>query len=113
VFAVPATAGVAMAIALAFGGSTVDPASGTSGNPGAVASVTDSVADSDSLTALVVAEVDAVDEEFALDNVDDATLLAFADLDQAPAFAFADLDGSTDQDLDAVEAALDRAIRNL
>lgn len=73
-----------------------------------------------SLAALVEAEVDAEDDARdvvdAVDASDDDTLLAFAGdagSDLPPAFAFADLDGSTEQDLAAVEAALDLALARL
>jgi hypothetical protein len=69
------------------------------------------------MAALVEAEADAADDEFALDDVSDDDLVAFADVeqltDQGGAFAFPDLDGSSEQDLSDVEAALDDAIRNL
>lgn len=73
------------------------------------------------LAVLVEAEVDAEDERasivdvvVAVDAIDDEALGALAgSAGSAPAFAFADLDGSSEQDLAAVEAALDRALARL
>jgi hypothetical protein len=79
----------------------------------------------DRLAALIEAEVDARDERVtiidvvaAVDAIDDDEALAFlagsaGSAGTAPAFAFADLDGSSEQDLAAVEAALDRALARL
>jgi len=74
------------------------------------------------LAVLVEAEVDAEDERAsivdvvaAVDAIDDDEALATlaGSAASAPAFAFADLDGSSEQDLAAVEAALDRALARL
>jgi hypothetical protein len=82
----------------------------------------------DRLAALIEAEVDARDERVtiidvvaAVDAIEDDEALAFlagtagsaGSAGSAPAFAFADLDGSSEQDLAAVEAALDRALARL
>jgi hypothetical protein len=53
------------------------------------------------------------DNDFAIDDVSDDDLVAFADVDLPVAFAFQELDGSSEQDLAAVEHAFDRAIRHL
>lgn len=76
----------------------------------------------DHLAALVEAEVDAEDAPAAIVDVvsavdaideDDALVALAGSAEAAPAFAFADLDGSSEQDLAAVEAALDRALAHL
>lgn len=79
-----------------------------------VAGSDDNDDDDDSTDSVdVAAVVDVVDDS------DDDTLLALAGdaavggSGLAPAFAFADLDGSTEQDLAAVEAALDQALARL
>jgi hypothetical protein len=106
VFALPTTAMAAAAVLFTVGG-----VGGVDG-PVAVGPVDPGV-----LAGLVESEADAADGEFALDDVSDDDLVAFADVepptDQPGAFAFPDLDGSSEQDLSAVEAALDDAIRNL
>jgi hypothetical protein len=103
-FALPTTAVAAAAVLFTVGGDR-----GVGG--------TAAVEQGPGLLALVEAEADAADGEFALDDVSDDDLVAFADVeqptDQPGAFAFPDLDGSSEQDLSAVEAALDDAIRNL
>jgi hypothetical protein len=53
------------------------------------------------------------DNDFAIDDVSDDDLVAFADVDLPVAFAFQELDGSSEQDLAAVEYAFDHAIRHL
>jgi len=99
-FALPTTAVAAAAVLFSIGG--VDGAGAV--DPGVLA-------------ALVEAEADAADGNFALDDVSDDDLLAFADVEQPTdplgVFAFSELDGSSEQDLSDVEAALDDAIRNL
>jgi hypothetical protein len=74
------------------------------------------------LALLVEAEVDAEDERAsivdvvaAVDAIDDEEVLGAlaGSAGSAPVFAFADLDGSSEQDLAAVEAALDRALARL
>ncbi len=76
----------------------------------------------DRLAALDEAEVDAEDAPATLIDVvsavdaideDDALVALAGSAEAAPAFAFADLDGSSEQDLAAVEAALDRALARL
>jgi hypothetical protein len=76
----------------------------------------------DRLAVLVEAEVDAEDAPAALVDVvaavdaideDDALVALAGSAETPPAFAFADLDGSSEQDLAAVEAALDRALAHL
>lgn len=56
---------------------------------------------------------DDFDNDFAIDDVSDDDLVAFADVDPPVAFAFQELDGSSEQDLAAVEHAFDHAIRHL
>jgi hypothetical protein len=76
----------------------------------------------DRLAVLIEAEVDAEDAPAAIVDVvaavdaideDDALVALAGSAEAAPAFAFADLDGSSEQDLAAVEAALDRALARL
>lgn len=76
----------------------------------------------DRLAMLVEAEVDAEDAAAAIVDVvaavdaideDDALVALAGSAETPPAFAFADLDGSSEQDLAAVEAALDRALAHL
>ena len=113
--AVPTTALVAAAVLLTVGGGepvVADSAMGatvTARLGGAAAAVADfDDADFDD------ADFDAdFDDDFAIDDVSDDDLVAFADVDLPVAFAFQELDGSSEQDLAAVEHAFDHAIRHL
>jgi len=113
--AVPAVAASAFAVVMAVSTST----------PTATPTTTPTTPMTAPTTALVIPE-DADDDEFdlvegavdlaaVLDDADESTLLALADIADSDSdrFTFDALDGSTDQELADVEAALDSALRQL